>query len=771
MKRIISLFLAITMLFSITTGLDLTVHAAELSGTCGDNITWEIDAETGVLTISGTGAMKDYDTSTVNPSPFRYNNYIKTAVIGEGITSIGAYAFYRCETLTSVTLPSTLEVIGSGAFSHATNLKDVNLPDGITSIPCSMFENCYELESISIPDSVKEIKNYAFYNCYKLANVTLPENLERLEGYAFYNCNTITEITIPSSIKSIGGYVFAECDNLYTVVLPDNLTYINSYMFYRCSNLRNINIPSALTAIYNSAFYNCDFLKEITFPESFNYLGDSAFYSCGGIDKVVLPSTLTIIPEKAFGEMTQCDDLYIPDSITKIGRYAFTSTYFENTYYGGNADQWAKISFGTFDSNPLYKGDNLYFNNELATDIVLTEETTSIGEYTFNTYYETCIESISIYNPECEIYDSQSTFHPSVTICGYTGSTAEAYATKYNKTFIPLDSSIITVVEPDLGEIEGLEYGENRVVWDEEITLKATALEGAKFEGWKVNGRLISLDRIYTDVCKNNMTIEAVFSEINSDEKITVTFLDKWGNLVANYNGTVDEVQAMLSQSIPTTSDIVGYTFTGWNMTDEEIKNINCSTTVWAKYKKAQIGYTVDTSAQLSLPAGVTNGNIPYDTEVTVFDEKATAWKIGDCIVAYGNSYSFFVGANVTVTAVYESITATPTVTMLKVTNGGDKKFQFFATRSIPDGYKLVKAGFVFGRDMTDDELVLSNVGKKAQSGFTVKVGYCSLYGANQYALNYGVSAGSACAKAFATYRNLADNTIHTIYSEFIKAE
>ena len=94
MKRIISMFLAITMLFSITTGLDLTVHAAELSGTCGDNITWEIDAETGVLTISGTGAMKDYSTSDTSRSPFYYNDYIKTAVIGEGITSIGGHAFF-----------------------------------------------------------------------------------------------------------------------------------------------------------------------------------------------------------------------------------------------------------------------------------------------------------------------------------------------------------------------------------------------------------------------------------------------------------------------------------------------------------------------------------------------------------------------------------------------------------------------------------------------------------------------------------------------------
>lgn len=816
MKRIISAILAIAMLCSITAGLNLTAHAGELSGTCGTNVTWEIDAETGVLTISGEGAINDYSTSDTATSPFYYNDNVKTAVIEEGITEIGSHAFFYCTTLTNVTLPSTLEVIGDGAFRYATNLREIIIPEGvkviennafqncekmtkavipstvetmsyqifwnctsltdvtlgsgITTISESIFDNCSALSEITIPESVTEIKGYAFEDCKMLASIELPKNIQSIGNYAFRNCDALTEITIPESIKSIGSYAFAECDNLYTVVLPDNLSYINSYMFYKCSRLTNINMPSALTEIYNHAFENCDFLQEIVLPEGLTYLGSNAFYSCNWLDKVVLPSTLTSITDLAFGELTQSDDLYIPASITKIGNYAFSTTYFENTYYGGTADQWAKISFGTPDSNPLYKGDNLYFNNEPATDVVLTEETTSIGPYTFNTYYQTNIETISIYNPECEIYDSQNTFHPSVTICGYTGSTAEAYATKYGRSFIPLDSSIITVVEPDLGEITGLEYGDNRVIWDEEFTLKATAFDGAKFEGWKVNGRLVSLNNIYTDVCKNNMTIEAVFSETDNDETITVTFLDKWGNVVATYNGTVDEIQAQLANAIPSASDIVGYTFNGWNMTDEQIKAITTSTTVWAQYKKAQVGYTVTCNAQISLPNGVVNGNIPYDTKVTVFDENATAWKIGDSIVAYGNSYSFYVGANVTVEAVYEAVTATPTVTMLKISNHSQKQFQFLATRSLPEGYRLVNAGFVFGRDMSDDELTLSNVGKINDGGYMIKVGYCSIYGSNQFALNYGVSGGYACAKAFVTYRNLADNSIHTIYSDFFKA-
>ena len=328
-----------------------------------------------------------------------------------------------------------------------------------------------------------------------------------------------------------------------------------------------------------------------------------------------------------------------------------------------------------------------------------------------------------------------------------------------------LDSVIVTVIEPDLGNVTGLAYGANKLAKATSYTLTAEALEGAEFLGWAINGKVVSTATTYTSNAVNDVTIEAMFAEAEGSDAITVTFLDKWGNMVATFNGTVADVQAQLAAGIPTASDIVGYSFVGWDMADEDILAITTSATIWAQYEVKADGYTVTTDAELTLPEGVANGAIPYDTSVTVYAEGATAWKIGDVVVAYGDTYTFYVGADVTVVPVFEAVESAPSVTMIKVTETGTGKFQFLATRNVPDGYKLVNAGFVFGRDMTADELTLENVGTVAASGFTVKVGYCSVNGADQFALNYGVSAGNACAKAFVVYKDAA-GAINVIYTD-----
>ena len=534
MKRIISMFLAITMLFSITTGLDLTAYAETTSGTCGTNANWELDTETGVLTISGTGAIKDYSTDSASKTPFAHQSAIKEVVIGEGITSIGSHAFFYSNYITKVTLPSTIETIGDGAFRYCTKLVEINIPDSVTTIENNAFQNCESLTSITIPDSVEDVQYQAFWNCYKLSSVELGNGITTISEGMFTGCKNLAQITIPNNVKTIKGYAFDDCYKLQNIDLPNNLESIGTYAFSDCRSFTEIDIPDSVKTIGAYCFDYCNLLVTIDLPEGFTYIPEGMFYNCTSL-KFDTPESITEFGKHCFVNCKSLTEFYIPNGVTEISYNMFA-------YCTG------------------------------LTSISIPKNITYIGQRAFDACDN--LTEIKIYNPNCELYDKYDYYPKKAIIYGYSNSTAEAYATKYNKTFIPLDSSIITVVEPDLGEIEGLEYGENRVVWDEEITLKATALEGAKFEGWKVNGRLISLDRIYTDVCKNNMTIEAVFSEINSDEKITVTFLDKWGNLVANYNGTVDEVQAMLSQSIPTTSDIVGYTFTGWNMTDEEIKNI-----------------------------------------------------------------------------------------------------------------------------------------------------------------------------------------------------
>ena len=120
-----------------------------------DNLTWTLDAD-GTLTISGTGAMKNYDYDS-NQSPVYNNSDVKKIVIEDGVTSIGDYAFRGCSSLTSITLPDSVTSIGDCAFVFCVGLSSITLPDSVTSIGDSAFKNCSSLTSITIPDSVTSI--------------------------------------------------------------------------------------------------------------------------------------------------------------------------------------------------------------------------------------------------------------------------------------------------------------------------------------------------------------------------------------------------------------------------------------------------------------------------------------------------------------------------------------------------------------------------------------------------------------------------------------
>ncbi|MCC8077993.1 MAG: leucine-rich repeat domain-containing protein [Oscillospiraceae bacterium] len=136
------------------------------SGTCGDDLSWVL--VDGVLTISGTGAMKNYTFSTLAPW-YSSRKSIATVVIGNGVTTIGEHAFYECSSLTSITIPDGVTSIGNSAFSSC-SLTSITIPDGVTSIGQLAFSSCSSLTSITIPDSVTSISEHAFYKCSSLTS-------------------------------------------------------------------------------------------------------------------------------------------------------------------------------------------------------------------------------------------------------------------------------------------------------------------------------------------------------------------------------------------------------------------------------------------------------------------------------------------------------------------------------------------------------------------------------------------------------------------------
>ena len=197
-------------LLLITLLVSLSAYA-EKSGTCGDNLQWKLTDE-GVLTITGTGKMKNYSGSSRPWSA--YKNVIKQVIIDDGVTTIGYSAFYRCSSLTSVTIPNSVTEIGVGAFSGCSSLTSVTIPSSVTTIWHSAFANCSSLTSVTIPSSVTTIWHSAFYGCSSLTSVTIPNSVTTIGEEAFRDCSSLTSITIPNSVTTIGVEAFSGCKNI-----------------------------------------------------------------------------------------------------------------------------------------------------------------------------------------------------------------------------------------------------------------------------------------------------------------------------------------------------------------------------------------------------------------------------------------------------------------------------------------------------------------------------------------------------------------------------
>ncbi len=219
------------------------------------------------LTVDGT--MEFYGNSYNNGSAilsysssydsrnYAYQNSVQKIEIGNGVTSIGGYAFNSCYSLASITIPDGVTSIGDYAFDSCYSLASITIPDGVTSIKDSAFGGCYSLASITIPDGVTSIGGNAFDNCASIASITIPDGVTSIGDYAFSYCSSLASITIPDGVTSIGGYAFNNCSSLASITIPDGVTIIGDYAFNSCFSLASITIPDGVTSIEDSAFYSC----------------------------------------------------------------------------------------------------------------------------------------------------------------------------------------------------------------------------------------------------------------------------------------------------------------------------------------------------------------------------------------------------------------------------------------------------------------------------------------------------------------------------------
>ena len=196
------------------------------SGRCGANAMWTLDAS-GTLTISGTGAMYNYDfIGDQNPAPWcadGLNNRVRSVVVKKGITELGYTAFGECHQLEKVTLPSGLKRIGSCAFIACYNLPELTIPATVTTIESNAFTNCNSIETLTLPGGLKKIGDAACSQMGSLSSVTLGKGITRLSPYMFNMCYALTSVTVPEGVTDIGSCAFRYCESLQTLRLPASL--------------------------------------------------------------------------------------------------------------------------------------------------------------------------------------------------------------------------------------------------------------------------------------------------------------------------------------------------------------------------------------------------------------------------------------------------------------------------------------------------------------------------------------------------------------------
>lgn len=192
------------------------VYAAE--GTCGTNVLWTLDEDTGAMTISGSGAITSYTGWK------SYRAQIKTLTVEDGVSAVCDYAFHNCE-----------------------NLTDAKLADSVTSIGDYAFYNCDRLRDLQLP-AVCELDAGAFYSCSALTEVTLPK-ASVINEEVFAACSALQKVTIPEGYVSISDGAFAYCESLSEITIPESVQDLEMFAFHRCSNLTRIHVLGDLETL------------------------------------------------------------------------------------------------------------------------------------------------------------------------------------------------------------------------------------------------------------------------------------------------------------------------------------------------------------------------------------------------------------------------------------------------------------------------------------------------------------------------------------------
>lgn len=363
-------------------------------------------------------------------------------------------------------------------------------------------------------------------------------------------------------------------------------------------------------------------------------------------------------------------------------------------------------------------------------------------------------------------------------------ATVEAYTTQEDvdaataalkDAVAKLDTGVVvTVASTKLGtttlnDADATNGANARLAVGDKVVLTAKANnETGEFVGWKVGNKIVSDEASFVTYATADITYEPVFAE-KADTSFTVVFVDPYGNVI-----DTQTVTSGANIEIPTAPTLIGYTFTGWSMTEPDIHALTDGATIYAQYTKDNVAkYTVTAPEGATLTVdGVETASpatVAYDAKVSVHKDGVAAWQVDGVTVAYGDTYTFFCGSDMNLVAVDTAVEQKTTVVITGVNEiAGSVQVSFAASRNVAPGETVVKQGFIYGKNLADSELTLENVGNKgadANAG-TVKIAYTKNSAAD-ISLRYGLSKkdGKVSAAAFVITKT-ADGTLNKTISE-----
>ena len=437
------LILVLTLVLSVgsVSAAEPTIVDSRNCGKDGSNVTWTLDSA-GLLAISGTGEMADYESKTDSASGEEittapWGNQAKTVVIGDGVTGIGAAAFYGCSGLTSVTMGSNVTDIWDGAFSGCTGLTGIVLPGSVTGIGEYAFSNCESLTAIEIPAGVTTLGNSAFFGCDNLKevryNARAAANLTGLSG-AFRSAGASVggvKVIFGESVEKIPSNLFCNCESLTSVTIGSNVTSIGDNAFLDCKGLVEINYNARAAECTEDSFGSGDGLK-VTFGDSVERIPNCIFQDCPGLTSVTIGSSATTIGHYAFNRCTGLTSIKIPESMTNIGYMAFSGcTGLADVYYGGSERQWNAITID--DGNDRLLQANRHCEGK-ETPVPPTAKPSYVGASGKPYIYWSAVDGANRYYVyRSTTKDGTYSFLGSTANLNYTDSKANAGTTYYYK--------------------------------------------------------------------------------------------------------------------------------------------------------------------------------------------------------------------------------------------------------------------------------------------------------------------------------------------------